>query len=62
MTTTKKQAILQSLESMSAAETEALLCFIRGMLYNPSNDYSYLQKKAKGMKQIRKALKAEPIF
>ncbi|MCA6078422.1 hypothetical protein [Fulvivirga sedimenti] len=61
-TTTKKQAILQSLESMSASETEQLLSFIRGLLYNPSNDYSHLCRRAHGMREIRQALRTEPQF
>lgn len=62
MNAVKKQAILQSLESMDAAEMEELLQFIRGLLYNPSNDYSHMRRKAQGMNEIRQALKATPQF
>ena len=62
MKLTKKHAIMQSLDSMSPSETEELLTFIRGLLYNPKNDYQYLQKRSKGMHEIRTALKEACIF
>lgn len=62
MTTLKKQAIVQSLDSMSAAETELLLSYIRGLLYNPDNDLQILRKKARGMREIKQALMEELPF
>ena len=62
MTTIKKQAIVQSLDSMSAAETEQLLSYIRSLLYNPENDLLYLRKKAHGMREIKQALMEELPF
>ncbi len=53
---------MQSLDSMSPSETEELLSFIRGLLYNPANDYQYLQKKKRGLHEIRTALKETCLF
>ncbi|MEJ2005534.1 MAG: hypothetical protein P8X57_11340, partial [Cyclobacteriaceae bacterium] len=62
MKISKKQAIMQSLDSMSPSETEDLLKFIRGLLYNPANDYRYLERKKEGMREIRRALEEAPVF
>lgn len=55
-TTTKKQAILQSLESMNANEMEQVLSYIKNLLYNPQNDLSYLELKRKALTEIQDAL------
>jgi len=62
MKISKKQAILQSLENMSPSETEELLSFIRGLLYNPANDMNELRKKTRGIREIRNALKESCAF
>lgn len=54
--TTKKQAILQSLEAMDASEMEKVLDNIKSLLYNPENDRNYQQVKQQAMEQIRTAL------
>ena len=58
----KKQAIMQSLDSMSPSETEDLLNYIRSLLYNPENDIRYLQKRKQGITEIRDALKKGYTF
>jgi hypothetical protein len=58
----KKQAIVQSLDSMSPSETEELLNYIRSLLYNPENDFRYLQKRKQGITEIRDALKEGYTF
>ena len=62
MTTTKKQAILHSIDGMNASETEQLLTFIRGLLYNPANDMHRMRKKAQGMLEIRRAIAELPMY
>ena len=52
----KKQAIMQSLESMNAKEMDQLMKYIKDMLYNPKNDLSYMQFKQKAMNEIQDAL------
>jgi hypothetical protein len=58
----KKQAIVQSLNSMTPSETEELLNYIRSLLYNPENDFRYLQKRKRGITEIRDALREGYTF
>lgn len=55
-TTTKKQAILQSLEGMNPKEMDQVIKYIKGMLYNPENDQNYLELKRQALSEIREAL------
>ncbi|MEQ8927891.1 MAG: hypothetical protein RLO81_18890 [Fulvivirga sp.] len=55
-TTTKKQAIVQSIDSMNEAEMEKVIGFIRGLIYSPDLDQDYLEFKRKGLKEIQDAL------
>lgn len=56
-TTIKKQAILQSLESMNAKEMDLVMSYIKDMLYNQQNDMSYLELKRRALSEIRDALR-----
>ncbi len=53
---TKKQAIVQSLESMNSNEQEQLIGFIKDMLYEPERDADYSTFKEKALKEIQQAL------
>ena len=57
-TTTKKQAIVQSVESMSEAEMEKVIGFIRKLIYSPNLDSEYLKFKKQGLQEIQDALKS----
>lgn len=57
-TTTKKQAIVQSVESMNEAEMEKVIGFIRDLIYSPELDNDYLNFKKKGLQEIQEALKS----
>ena len=59
MTTIQKQALVQSLESMDSRETDQLIAFVRGLLYNPKNDMDYLRKRTRGMKEIKAAIASQ---
>ena len=52
----KKQAILQSLDSMNTAEMEDVLAYIKQLLYNEQLDRDYQAFKKNAMDQINKAL------
>ncbi|MEM6523254.1 MAG: hypothetical protein AAF693_05670 [Bacteroidota bacterium] len=52
----KKQAILQSLDSMNTAEMEDVLDYIKQLLYNEQLDRDYQAFKKNAMDQINKAL------
>ena len=52
----KKQAILQSLDSMNDSEMEDVLGYIKQLLYNAELDRDYLAFKKNAMDQINKAL------
>ncbi|MEM1407555.1 MAG: hypothetical protein AAGG59_12320 [Bacteroidota bacterium] len=52
----KKQAILQSLDSMNTAEMDDVLDYIKQMLYNEHLDRDYQAFKKNAMDQINKAL------
>lgn len=56
-TTTKKQAIVQSVESMNEAEMEKVIDFIRELIYSPNLDTNYLEFKKQGLQEIQNALK-----
>lgn len=56
-TTTKKQAIVQSVESMNEAEMEKVIDFIRELIYSPNLDTNYLEFKKQGLQEIQEALK-----
>lgn len=58
---TKKQAIVQSLEAMSAEEMEQVLKYVKNMLYNESNDLSYQDFKSQALKEIKDALNKNSI-
>jgi len=58
---TKKQAIMQSLEAMSAEEMEQVLKYVKNMLYNESNDLSYQDFKSQALKEIQDALNKNSI-
>ncbi|MEQ8243787.1 hypothetical protein [Fulvivirga sp.] len=53
---TKKQAIVQSLESMNSREQEQLIGFIKEMLYEPERDIDYTKFKENALKEIQQAL------
>lgn len=55
----KKQAILQSLDSMNTAEMEDVLDYIKQLLYNEQLDRDYQAFKKNAMDQINKALHGE---
>jgi len=55
-TLTKKQAIVQSLESMNASEMDRVLDYIEGLLYNESLDQNYVDFKEKALREIQHAL------
>ena len=55
-TVIKKQAILQSLDSMNTAEMEDVLAYIKQLLYNEQLDRDYQAFKKNAMDQINKAL------
>lgn len=52
----KKQAILQSLDSMNTAEMDDVLDYIKQLLYNERLDRDYQTFKKNAMDQINKAL------
>ncbi len=52
----KKQAILQSLDSMNDSEMENVLDYIKQLLYNSDLDRDYQAFKKNAMDQINKAL------
>ncbi|MEM9858901.1 MAG: hypothetical protein AAF843_16195 [Bacteroidota bacterium] len=55
----KKQAILQSLDSMNTAEMEDVLDYIKQLLYNEQLDRDYQAFKKNAMDQINEALHNE---
>ncbi len=55
----KKQAILQSLDSMNDSEMERVLQYIKGLLYNETLDMDYLAFKRKAMEEINAALQPD---
>ena len=52
----KKQAILQSLDSMNDSEMEDVLGYIKELLYNTDLDRDYQAFKKNAMDQINQAL------
>lgn len=56
-TLTKKQAILQSLDSMNHVEMDQVLDYIKDLLYNTDNDWDYVTFKQEAMREIQAALK-----
>ncbi len=56
-TTIKKQAIVQSIDSMNAAEMEKVIKFIKGLIYSPELDQNYLDFKKQALTEIQEALK-----
>ena len=58
-TTIKKQAILQSLNSMNTSEMEDVLDYIKQLLYNEQLERDYQVFKKNAMDQINKALHGE---
>ena len=52
----KKQAILQSLDSMNDSEMEDVLGYIKQLLYNADLDRDYQAFKKNAMNQINQAL------
>ncbi|MEM9391688.1 MAG: hypothetical protein AAGA02_14515 [Bacteroidota bacterium] len=55
----KKQAILQSLDSMNTAEMDDVLDYIKQLLYNEQLDRDYQAFKKNAMDQINKALRGD---
>lgn len=55
----KKQAILQSLDSMNTAEMEDVLAYIKQLLYNEQLDRDYQAFKKNAMDQINQALHSD---
>ena len=53
---TKKQAIVQSIESMNSKEQEQLIGFIKDMLYEPDRDQGYNKFRENALKEIQDAL------
>jgi hypothetical protein len=52
----KKQSIVQSLESMNQIEMEKVVDYIRDLLYLPQNDRSHQAIKKQALKEINEAL------
>ena len=59
MTTSKKQAIVQSLDTMTTSEMEQVMHYIKEMLYNPKNEWGYMMFKKSAMEEIEKALQSD---
>lgn len=57
---TKKQALLQSIEGMNQAEMDKVIDYIKMMLYNADNDWSYLNFKKEALREIQSALHQHP--
>lgn len=57
-TTIKKQAIVQSIDSMNATEMEKVIGFIKELVYTPDLDQRYLSFKEQALNEIQEALKA----
>jgi len=55
---TKKQSIVQSLESMNQREMDKVVDYIRDLLYTPQNDRSHQVIKQRALKEIKEALSA----
>lgn len=55
----KKQAILQSLDSMNTEEMENVLDYIKQLLYNEQLDLDYQAFKKNAMDQINQALQVD---
>ncbi len=53
---TKKQSIVQSLESMNQTEMDQVIDYIRDLLYRPENDRSHQCLKQQALKEIKEAL------
>ena len=53
---TKKQSIVQSLESMNLREMDQVVDYIRDLLYRPQNDRSHQAIKQQALKEIKEAL------
>ncbi len=56
-TTIKKQAIVQSIDSMNASEMEKVITFIKDLIYTPDLDQNYLDFKKQALNEIQEALK-----
>ncbi|MEL7002416.1 MAG: hypothetical protein AAFN93_06745 [Bacteroidota bacterium] len=56
----KKQAIIQAVESMNAKEAEQVMKYIKDLLYNPRNDFNYLELKRRALNEIQEALNVKP--
>ena len=56
-TTIKKQAIVQSIDSMNASEMEKVITFIKDKIYTPDLDQNYLDFKKQALNEIQEALK-----
>jgi hypothetical protein len=57
---TKKQAIVQSLESMNNIEMEKVIDYIKGLLYIPENDPRHQELKQRALIEIKDALNSNP--
>jgi len=55
---TKKQSIVQSLESMNQREMDKVVDYIRDLLYTPQNDRSHQAIKQQALREIKEALSA----
>jgi hypothetical protein len=53
---TKKQSIVQSLESMNQMEMKKVIDYIRNLLYLQENDRSYQTIKKQALEEINQAL------
>ena len=53
---TKKQSIVQSLESMNHIEMDKVVHYIKNLLYRPENDRSYQVTKQQALREIKEAL------
>ena len=53
---TKKQSIVQSLESMNLREMDQVVDYIRDLLYTPKNDRSHQAIKQQALREIKEAL------
>lgn len=60
-TLTKKQAIVQSLESMNASEMDRVLDYIERLLYNEALDQNYVDFKEKALREIQLALQSGEV-
>lgn len=61
-TTTKKQAIVQSIDAMNASEMEKVIGFIRELSQGQEVNRSYIEFKKRALNEIQEALNSTSRF